>query len=1165
MATAPFTGSSLRLEFLSQPQLDVIRVTFTADPRQLDPENPNDALNLSNYTITGPVENMVLLASTVADDPQSIDLIFSAPLAIGIWAVNCSTNIQTVTGDSLQPPLGATLLVDKVPTAEPISGGAENDSSESVIRKHLNPALKGRAWNALIAANAVGDKVNEDNAKSAFRQMFLYSANGKYLEKRAADVGQTKSPNLGISDDLFRSLVIKITNSQLTEEVFWEALEVFYGQDATRAHSLSDLPEPYNLNDGDELDILLNEIDNVKVIFQPTDFSINGRAKAIEVAAAITRAFEFNELNAYALPFKDPETGEIKVKILSDVLGLNSSIRITGGKAQNILQFPEKLNISNSPFPTWTITAYPVLNRIRFTSTSTPSLDLSKLQEGDYVNIFGDEFNQNNQGSFEVKVVFYAYPGGILTQYFEVENLNGITETITQLNDDSIIYFRPIKNTIHDVPQRSVVASQNKAEIDIVLPATSQIVNRHKYTGAYLNLNDLIEIDSLVRSSDGEVLVGATNHGLNVGDQIIVDDFYPDINGPIIHAGNQFASPATSDASLKSIWSSLKATTQSGTYRHTSTKLEDGRVLLAGGNDGTVVRTACELFAPLGTNLFGDNSIQYKYEWQSCASLPIGREWHGAILLSDPALDGKVLLMGGWNSIATVYNTAYLYSPAPPSGAGSWLATGSMTTSRAAFGFTKLLNEKVIITGGMNSAAPTTTNTVETFNPTTATWTSVSSMSKSRCHHDQILLSDGKLLVTGGRTLTSGILNYTNTGNMGPILNDCEVYDPSFDAWSTVGKMTFNRFGHKLARLDDNRVVAIGGWGYNFTQTPLIPQLLTDCEIYDPNLGYWIPIGKLAEGREFPILENKNGTIYVSGGTSLKTEYLDKTTLTWKVSTAQLSESRKFSLGTEVFDGVLLLSGGLDGVAASQDNFLFISASEKIFSGQINGIATVDNVIDVDTFTFKSNLDDYLQKDPDSLPKIMTMKENPADIPGPYLYDPKGGFGITGITSTITQQLDQYLQYKTVLVSDATEFPDAQGYLVFNFGFENQVGPVKYLGKISNSELILDYSFKFTKTLEDGNTITLLKDKGAFVPESPETVGSFYLTDSSSGRVAAEKTLNDIAAEGIPINKTITYPGDIGIGNEGYPDKGNYKISDIVNAFGNNDLDIELNNARNDE
>jgi hypothetical protein len=153
-------------------------------------------------------------------------------------------------------------------------------------------------------------------------------------------------------------------------------------------------------------------------------------------------------------------------------------------------------------------------------------------------------------------------------------------------------------------------------------------------------------------------------------------------------------------------------------------------------------------------------------------------------------------------------------------------------------------------------------------------------------------------------------------------------------------------------------------------------------------------------------------------------------------------------------------------------------------------------------------------------------------------------------------------RYGSVEVADATQFPDAEGWLVFGFGYEYQVAPIKYLGRLSETTLAIDYGFKFPKEIPSGASVTRLLHKGAFNPEHPETIGALYITASPAGRVAAGNAVDVAVGAGVAVSKEITYPGDRGLGGEGLPAHGSNKLSDKVAVWGSNDLDAEIAKAR---
>jgi hypothetical protein len=167
----------------------------------------------------------------------------------------------------------------------------------------------------------------------------------------------------------------------------------------------------------------------------------------------------------------------------------------------------------------------------------------------------------------------------------------------------------------------------------------------------------------------------------------------------------------------------------------TATLLNDGKVLLTGGNFGYwgAVLASAELYDPL-TGTF-----------TATGSMTVGRELSQAILLKD----GKVLIAAGWNvgGGTPPYGTdsADLYDPAT----GTFTPTGRLTTVRYAHTGTLLSNGKVLIVGGGIDPGVVLAS-AEIYDPTLGTFTVDASMTYARSYHTATLLNNGTVLITGG-------------------------------------------------------------------------------------------------------------------------------------------------------------------------------------------------------------------------------------------------------------------------------------------------------------------------------------------------------------------------------------------------------------------------------
>jgi hypothetical protein len=144
-----------------------------------------------------------------------------------------------------------------------------------------------------------------------------------------------------------------------------------------------------------------------------------------------------------------------------------------------------------------------------------------------------------------------------------------------------------------------------------------------------------------------------------------------------------------------------------------------------------------------------------------------------------------------------------------------------------------------------------------------------------------------------------------------------------------------------------------------------------------------------------------------------------------------------------------------------------------------------------------------------------------------------------------------------VTIDEGTNFPETGGYILFGFGTDHEVGPVQYFSKASDDILNIDHRFAFTKDVPVGTSIILLSQKEPYNPSPSNDLGVFWLTDSPSGRAAAQRALEIARSATSDVNIDIVYPSDRGLGAAGYPTKGpaGTKLSDIVDVFAASDDD----------
>jgi hypothetical protein len=165
-------------------------------------------------------------------------------------------------------------------------------------------------------------------------------------------------------------------------------------------------------------------------------------------------------------------------------------------------------------------------------------------------------------------------------------------------------------------------------------------------------------------------------------------------------------------------------------------------------------------------------------------------------------LDGRLLLHGCGAAGAMIYDPATDdVQPAAPLAEQTY-------PGRSAFTATRLLDGRVLIAGGIDGEDGSVMAGSELFDPVAGTFRGTPTwMVAARFHHAATLLPDGRVLVTGGSYTSPP----PNAGLDEVEIAAAEIFDPTSEAWSSVESLSIGRSQHAAVTLTDGNVLVVGG------------------------------------------------------------------------------------------------------------------------------------------------------------------------------------------------------------------------------------------------------------------------------------------------------------------------------------------------------------------
>ena len=290
------------------------------------------------------------------------------------------------------------------------------------------------------------------------------------------------------------------------------------------------------------------------------------------------------------------------------------------------------------------------------------------------------------------------------------------------------------------------------------------------------------------------------------------------------------AQPSVVDISLMNVYR----------YSHQAANLNSSYALVAGGWDQNQVLSSAEIYDV-------ENEI-----WDFTESMSVPRTNFALC-----ALDANyAIAAGGWDGTTSNHASTEIYDFVVM----SWMDGPSLSVGRSNLNGIKLLDGTVLFTGGFDGLVDQ--SSVDVYDPISNTMSAGANMNSARSSHATTLLNDGRVMVIGG---FNPELNFQ--------LIECEIYNPFLDEWTEVAPLNIGRDNLGAVTLSNGDVLVTGGRFFNGFTNLFEGQSIA--EVYSVENNTWTEISTL-EGQSYhhlfafdDIIVSSNGADQTGNGVTI--------------------------------------------------------------------------------------------------------------------------------------------------------------------------------------------------------------------------------------------------------------------------------------------------------
>lgn len=346
------------------------------------------------------------------------------------------------------------------------------DQIHDLLPKHLNSKTNVN-WKALVEALGEADQDTADLVAEVRKQFFVKTASRPYLDRLAANNKIARPRLVGMDDPSFRQYIPVLSyQPKQVKLIIDQLLDIFFFKESTTAFITSQNFSPFDLDDGWELELLIDEQYSDRIVFKSSDFTDINNATAKEIVASINRQAKY----CYATAYYDSITKNTFIRLFTKTVGSKGSIRILGGRSNVSLRFNGFIfSAGNGNNTQWTVTK--VGDQATFQYTAGTSPNINQLTAGNIVIV--DLLN--NVGSFKINSV------DLVNNSFTVTNLFATPGAYTQTNDNQVKFIQDKKYVAYTNPRRAMTWETSPGEITVEMPTSPPVVKRSLKGSIHVN------------------------------------------------------------------------------------------------------------------------------------------------------------------------------------------------------------------------------------------------------------------------------------------------------------------------------------------------------------------------------------------------------------------------------------------------------------------------------------------------------------------------------------------------------------------------------------------------------------------------------------------------------------------------------------------------------